>query len=124
MNPIAGITDEIVRDVFHGFNPISNALLEIYPGSQFTVRGYTYDDIEWGISNTMQKPSVEIIELKVRELLEKQTIKNDYIPPREKEYPTISEQLDMLYWDKMNGTNIWMETIQNIKMKYPKPSTS
>lgn len=36
------------------------------------------------------------------------------------EYPSINEQLDMLYWDKINGTNNWEELITNIKTKYPK----
>ena len=43
-----------------------------------------------------------------------------YIEKRLKEYPTIGDQLDMIYWDKVNGTNIWEETITKIKEKYPK----
>ena len=35
-------------------------------------------------------------------------------------YPEISEQLDMIYWDKVNGTNTWQEKISEIKAKYPK----
>tara|TARA_R100001086_G_scaffold235218_1_gene158025 strand:- start:256 stop:555 length:300 start_codon:yes stop_codon:yes gene_type:complete len=30
-------------------------------------------------------------------------------------YPPIGEQLDMIYWDKVNGTNNWIETINSIK---------
>ena len=29
----------------------------------------------------------------------------------------------MMYWDRVNGTNIWEETIQSIKDKYPKTIT-
>ena len=43
-----------------------------------------------------------------------------YIEKRQAEYPPISEQLDMIYWDKVNGTNLWQETITAIKEKYPK----
>lgn len=39
---------------------------------------------------------------------------------RRRAYPEISEQLDMLYWDKINGTNNWMTAITEIKNKYPK----
>ena len=39
---------------------------------------------------------------------------------RIEEYPEIKEQLDMIYWDKINNTNLWQETITNIKNKYPK----
>lgn len=44
----------------------------------------------------------------------------NYVVMRVAEYPTISEQLDMIYWDKINGTNIWLDTISEIKSKYPK----
>ena len=37
------------------------------------------------------------------------------------EYPIIAEQLDMQYWDVVNGTNNWQEEIERIKAKYPKP---
>jgi hypothetical protein len=35
-------------------------------------------------------------------------------------YGSIGEQLDMLFWDKMNGTEIWKNNIIKIKAKYPK----
>lgn len=43
-----------------------------------------------------------------------------YAEKRALEYPSIQEQLDMMYWDKVNGTNNWQETIADIKAKYPK----
>lgn len=39
---------------------------------------------------------------------------------RSAEYPSIQDQLDMLYWDKVNGTNNWQAKITEIKEKYPK----
>ena len=39
---------------------------------------------------------------------------------RVNEYPSIQDQLDMQYWDKINGTNNWQDTINAIKTKYPK----
>ena len=36
------------------------------------------------------------------------------------EYPSIAEQLDMLYWDMVNGTTDWMDTITAIKENLPK----
>ena len=36
-------------------------------------------------------------------------------------YPDIKEQLDMLYWDKVNGTKKWQESIAAVKLEYPKP---
>jgi hypothetical protein len=37
------------------------------------------------------------------------------------EYPSMVDQLDMQYWDKINGTDTWQEAIQAVKDKYPKP---
>lgn len=39
---------------------------------------------------------------------------------RMKEYPSISDQLDMIYWDKVNGTTTWKDAIQAVKDAYPK----
>jgi len=36
------------------------------------------------------------------------------------EYPSIHEQLDMLYHDKINNTNTWQTAIEAVKNKYPK----
>lgn len=44
-----------------------------------------------------------------------------YQRERRQEYPPIEEQLDMMWHDKKDGTNVWFETIKAIKEKYPKP---
>ena len=43
-----------------------------------------------------------------------------YINRRASAYKSIVEQLDMLYWDKVNNTNLWQEHINAVKTKYPK----
>ena len=45
---------------------------------------------------------------------------NAYKEQRAAAYPSMSEQLDMQYWDKINGTTTWADTIAAIKAKYPK----
>ena len=35
-------------------------------------------------------------------------------------YPSLADQLDMQYWDKINGTNKWQQAINAVKQKYPK----
>ena len=45
---------------------------------------------------------------------------NEYARKRASEYPSIAEQLDMQYWDSVNGTTVWADTIAAIKDKYPK----
>ena len=44
----------------------------------------------------------------------------NYVQQRQKEYPLVVDQLDMIYWDKVNNTNFWQQKIAEIKAKYPK----
>jgi hypothetical protein len=43
-----------------------------------------------------------------------------YTESRQAAYPSIADQLDMQYWDHVNGTTNWEEAITAIKAKYPK----
>ena len=36
-------------------------------------------------------------------------------------YPSIGDQLDMQYWDQVNGTTKWKEAIAKVKADNPKP---
>jgi len=40
---------------------------------------------------------------------------------RKNEYPSIEDQLDMMFWDEINGTTVWKDTIQSVKNNNPKP---
>ena len=46
---------------------------------------------------------------------------NEYKKKRREAFPSISDQLDQLYWDKKNGTNKWVEAIDKVKSDNPKP---
>ena len=39
---------------------------------------------------------------------------------RDRKYPSIGDQLDMQYWDKINATSIWSDLITKIKSDNPK----
>ena len=45
----------------------------------------------------------------------------EYQKLRKDKYPSFADQLDMLYHDKIDGTNTWLDAIQEVKAKYPKP---
>ena len=45
---------------------------------------------------------------------------NQYQRDRATAYPTIQEQLDMQYWDKVNGTTNWEDAIAKVKSDNPK----
>lgn len=44
----------------------------------------------------------------------------NYRQKRQLAYPDVGEQLDMIYWDKVNGTDLWFETVTAVKQEYPK----
>jgi hypothetical protein len=46
---------------------------------------------------------------------------NQYKNERASAYPSIQEQLDMQYWDKVNGTTNWEDAIAKVKLDNPKP---
>ena len=50
-------------------------------------------------------------------------IEPSYTELRAAEYPSLQEQEDMKYWDEINGTTVWRDTITAIKEKYPKTIT-
>ena len=44
-----------------------------------------------------------------------------YQRDRATRYPSIQEQLDMQYWDAVNGTKKWQEAVAKVKTDNPKP---
>ncbi len=48
--------------------------------------------------------------------------KDKYKDKRRVEYPSVENQLDMLYNDTINGTTTWTDAIGNVKTEFPKPS--
>jgi hypothetical protein len=46
---------------------------------------------------------------------------DQYARDRRVAYPSIQEQLDMQYWDSVNGTTTWKDAIEAVKTEHPKP---
>jgi len=44
----------------------------------------------------------------------------EYARLRKAEYPPIEDQLDMQYLDLVNGTTVWLDTVQAVKDQFPK----
>jgi len=45
-----------------------------------------------------------------------------YIEARQEAYGSIADQLDMMYWDGVNGTTVWKDHIAQVKSDNPKPA--
>jgi hypothetical protein len=96
---------------------IIKAILKINPNAQVTVRGEDINTIEWH-NGTTPIPANEIL-AKQQELITEYNSKQ-YQRDRAVDYPSLADQLDMQYWDKINGTNKWQDAINAVKQKYPK----
>ena len=46
---------------------------------------------------------------------------NGYKIARQEAYGSIADQLDMQYWDNVNGTTTWKDHIAQVKSDNPKP---
>lgn len=44
-----------------------------------------------------------------------------YVSARQSAYGSIAEQLDMMYWDQVNGTTVWKDHVAKVKSDNPKP---
>lgn len=49
-------------------------------------------------------------------------VEPNYQELRRYEYPSIPDQLDMQYWDSVNGTTTWKDKIAEVKANNPKPA--
>jgi hypothetical protein len=96
---------------------IINSIVAINPTAQVSVSGDDINQITWH-NGTTPIPVNEIL-AKQQELITEYNSKQ-YQRDRAKDYPSIQEQLDMQYWDKINGTNKWQQAINAVKQKYPK----
>ena len=45
-----------------------------------------------------------------------------YIQARQEAYGSVQDQLDMQYWDSVNGTTTWADHIAQVKADNPKPA--
>lgn len=63
---------------------------------------------------TATMPTEEEVNAKIAEL--------NFVENRQDAYGSIAEQLDMQYWDNVNGTTTWKDHIAQVKSDNPKPS--
>ena len=93
------------------------SILAINPKAQATVVAEDINQITW-LNGTTPIPANEIL-AKQQELITEYN-SNQYQRDRALSYPSIQEQLDLQYWDKVNNTTKWEEAINAVKTKYPK----
>lgn len=98
------------------------AILKLKPEAMFDIVGDNYDTLKW-YDKVQHKPSEIEIKTKIAEL-EKEYARKAYQRKREPEYPTVTEQLDMLWHaidsDSLDKNSDFYKSLKSIKDKYPK----
>jgi len=92
---------------------IFRAIKKINPNAKFTIGNSDLDTLQWIETTPISKADIEAKMVEVQAEYDA----NQYQRDREKEYPSIAEQLDDLYH---NGIDGWKATIKITKDKYPK----
>jgi hypothetical protein len=96
---------------------IEEAIKKINPNAEFSVNANDINQITWlNGTSPISKADIEAKMVEVQAEYDALQYQRD----RAKEYPSIQEQLDMQYWDTVNGTTTWQDKINEIKTKYPK----
>ena len=98
---------------------ICSAVLEINPSAEISVsaEGTENEEITWhGGTAVISKSDIQAKQAEIKADYDSK----QYQRKRRDEYPSIEEQLDIIFWDKKNGTTEWEDSIQVIKNKYPK----
>ena len=92
---------------------IIEAILNINPNAEVSVSGNDINTIEWHDTTPISKSDIEAKQTELQTAYDN----NKYQRDREKEYPSIADQLDDIYH---NGIDGWKATIKVTKDKYPK----
>jgi hypothetical protein len=97
------------------------AMMDVYVGDDPNApKTFVEYDLQFNPENTMPAIPLETVIAKATEH-KAAWLAVEYQRLRATEYPTLVDQLDMQYWDSINNTTVWADTINAIKAKYPKP---
>ena len=69
---------------------------------------------------TSEQKVVELTDAEIAKVLANQPPPPSYKELRAAAYPSLTEQADMAYWDRQNGTTTLDDAITAVKTKYPK----
>ena len=99
---------------------IENVLVQMHSGQWFgwsDSKNKVYENLV--IHGDQEKPTKEFLESEVARLQAEYDSKA-YARARADAYASIAEQLDMQYWDSVNGSRTWLDHIEAVKEAHPK----
>jgi len=106
---------------------ISEALISLKPGAQWSLNGDNYDGLIWNEppvwEGGQKKPTRLEVEAEVARL-QKEWEDTEYQRLRAKEYPDIKEYLDGLVKGDTEQMQAYIDACLAVKAKYPKPEVN
>ena len=102
---------------------IVKAIVAINPNAEVCVDDESVDKITW-VNNTPVISKEDILAKQAELQAEydaKQYQRDRTKRPEDGGYPSIGDQLDMLFHDKKDGTTTWEDAVQAVKDAHPKP---
>lgn len=98
---------------------ITDALLSLAPGAQWSLSGDTLDGLTW-ISEDIKRPTKAAVEKEVQRL-QAEYDALEYQRQRSVEYPDFREYLDGIVKGDQNQIDAYTAACLAVKEKYPKP---
>jgi hypothetical protein len=92
-----------------------DAIRSLAFGASYSIIG---DEIVWNSPDIPQPTQDEIDAEIVR--LQAEYDSKAYARARAEAYAPIADQLDMQYWDSVNGSRTWLDHIKSVKDAHPK----
>ena len=94
---------------------VIKAIQKINPNAEVSVSGNDINTIQWHNGTTpISKADIEAKMVEVQADYDAKQYQRDRV------YPSIGEQLDMQYWDNVNGTTTWKDAVAKVKSDNPK----
>jgi hypothetical protein len=95
---------------------VIKTILKINPNAEVSVQEDDINQITWHNGTTpIPKADIEAKMVEVQADYDAKQYQRDRV------YPSIQEQLDMQYWDSVNGTTTWKDAVAKVKADNPKP---
>ena len=94
---------------------ITKAILKINPAASVSINADDINQITWHNGTTpIPKADIEAKMVEVQAEYDAKQYQRDRV------YPSIGDQLDMQYWDNVNGTTTWKDAVAKVKSDNPK----
>ena len=93
----------------------ADALQSLKPNAEWVLRD---DVLEWLDSEQTEPTALELSNEVTR--LQAEYASKQYARDRAEAYPSLTDQADMAYWDRQNGTTTLDDAISAVKAEFPK----